>query len=84
MAWCRLSYGATGETLVQAIVLVLDSHDDGQRFLRLAAPLTSSGSKCERLHALSLEPHNNRLNPPVGSVTGLAKDARPAPVPPAG
>jgi len=27
---------------------------------------------------------NHRLNPPVGPVTGLAKDARPAPVPPAG
>jgi len=27
---------------------------------------------------------NNRLNPTVGPVTGLAKDARPAPLPPAG
>jgi len=27
---------------------------------------------------------NIRLNPTVGPVTGLAKDARPAPVPPAG
>jgi len=29
-------------------------------------------------------PYNNRLNPAVGPVTGLAKDARPAPIPPAG
>jgi len=28
--------------------------------------------------------HNNRINPPVGTVTGLAHGARPAPVPPAG
>lgn len=29
-------------------------------------------------------PHNNRVNPSVGPVTGLANCARPAPVPPAG
>ncbi len=30
------------------------------------------------------EPHDSRLNPTVGPVTGLATDVRPAPVPPAG